>query len=305
MRFLRRFSVPFVGVFAITAISSLFAVAQTTVVVPIEILVRYDGVGEPNVPVLCTQTGEVKLTSTVAVTSNGRTVAKGTAVFTNGITNRSKYKAYFCGAWHNCDDDCDGPNTAVNHFHCELPSLFRLGFVKNISGCLNPVPATNISVCITDTSNNYLGYYSSQHAYISQTTNANGLVFLSAPKNTTFRIWCDVSGGNNWTYIGECTPLTSELSYTFSLSTILKSPLEGDYIDGSSHNVFEWYPRVKAASYRFWIWHDSFGWGYENTTNTYMAFDWLPSGTLMWAVESYDSTGNYLDTTADTDFYVY
>ncbi|MDR3110465.1 MAG: hypothetical protein LBU65_12405 [Planctomycetaceae bacterium] len=140
---------------------------------------------------------------------------------------------------------------------------------------------------------------------IKPLTNQSGYAVACPSANTTFRIWSEESGSTVWKHAGAFYPLTSDANYTFSLNTTLVYPRQGDIIDGT-YTIFEWVPRVDADFYRVYFWHESFGWvaGYE-TRYTGMALTSLMQGTWMWAVESYDKNGNFIDTTVDTEFDVY
>jgi hypothetical protein len=309
MRFLRRFSVPFVGVFAITAISSLFAVAQTTVTPDTTILVRMGGVAQPNVRVFCTQSQTAVNTALSTTSVNGVVTSKGEARFNwsnynFGVTDRSKFYAYVGGAWHGCLDDCDGPNPAPNHFHCELPHTLTL---KAVNSASYPGGVGNVSIRITDMSNNDLGDPGFPFPYcIKPLTNQSGYAVACPSANTIFRIWSKESGSTVWKHAGEFYPLTSDADFTFSLNTTLVYPRQGDYVDSTNPNLFEWLPRTGAAYYELYSCHESeSGLVYEGYTfNTFVDVSALLPGAWMWLVASYDSNSNLLDYSV-VEFYAY
>ncbi len=101
---MKKFSVALLlGLFVLTGLQT--ALAQKT-----SITVRVDGIKQVGVPVYCLQTGELEYTNDL-----------GEVYFYDGITDRTQYFAHHGAAWHACLDDCDGPNPAPNHWHCELP----------------------------------------------------------------------------------------------------------------------------------------------------------------------------------------
>jgi hypothetical protein len=109
------------GKFLITACLLLVVTAtQTVLAQTTSILVRRNGTGQPNIPVICTTTNEVKYTSVNDTGSGSTLIPKGTARFTNGITDVTKYYAYYGGCWHPCSPCNEIP--VRSHLHCELPN---------------------------------------------------------------------------------------------------------------------------------------------------------------------------------------
>ena len=114
--------------------------------------------------------------------------------FDNDILDRSKYWAYTGGALHACTDDCP-TNPSVTHFNCEVQ--VHSVSLKIASYATYPGGIANVKVCLTDTSNNYLGYPTpiNNANYTYPKTNAAGSVILTPPKNTAFKIWVDSNKG--------------------------------------------------------------------------------------------------------------
>jgi hypothetical protein len=143
-------------------------------------------VAQPNVPVLCTQTGTVVNTALTATTVGGVVTSVGEARFkwgnSNGVTDRTKFKSYAGGAWHGCLDDCDGPNPAPNHFHCELPHTLTL---KAVNSASYPGGVGNVSIRITDMSDVDLGDPGFPFPYcIKPLTNQSGYAVACPSANT-------------------------------------------------------------------------------------------------------------------------
>ncbi|MDR1479618.1 MAG: hypothetical protein LBJ00_11830 [Planctomycetaceae bacterium] len=296
---------------AVVFTASKSTVFSQTVVVPAKasITVRSNGVAQPNVPVRCTQTGEVKYTASQSTYVNGVLTAVGEVRFENDILDRSKYFAYAGGAWHPCTDDCP-TNPSITHFHCELPDDYVS--LKITSYNSYPGGLANVKVCLTDFSNQYLG----DPAFISANyefpkTNAYGSVILIPPKNTAFKVWVDSNNDNNWEIVTYHDSLTSNLEYVHSADYIMPlTPADESFVDGQESITFKWIPIAGCPLYTINFWNGS-GWvEWDETEGTQIIIAGASPGIYAWCIMAYqpwyDEVGNLQwERVSSSDYYIF
>jgi hypothetical protein len=284
------------------------AVAQTTTP-QTTIYVRRGGEGQPNIPVYCTQTDEIKYTSVEDVLSGNTLTQMGMAKFNNGINDRSKYFAYFEGVWHPCIDDCDGPSTTPWHFHCELP-FYDLTVRISHKGSYVP----NLPMLLCD----QYGYQISEVVY----TDAHGFVRFLPPNSLAgspfYIAYYNITDGTFYLvddedgYALEFNPGIDTESYDYVLpNNSMISAITPTYnatLSNNSHKTFKWTSVPNASYYKMVVERPGmYSLDYEETVTE--ALVWINADpnmqhTWYWYVVAYDQFDNPITSTTDMRFIV-